>query len=256
MHFWKFHGNGNDFVMIDNRHGHYEPQAEEIARLCDRHFGIGADGLIMLGKNDTYDFRMTYFNSDGHEGSMCGNGGRCIVAFADLIRETQKKEVTFRAWDGIHRAYIVAHSKNQWEIRLQMNDVPEATEEFIDTGSPHHIEFVDGLSQLDVLSRGAAIRYSNSYAEIGGVNVNFLQTGNGTIHMRTYERGVEAETLSCGTGSTAAALAYALRYNAETGPVEVKTAGGMLVVDFRKKGQKFTDIWIEGPAEFVFEGDI
>lgn len=256
MHFWKFHGNGNDFIMIDNRNGQYQPMSEEISQVCDRHFGIGADGLIMLRESDNYDFQMTYFNSDGQEGSMCGNGGRCIVAFADLIRESQKDEFIFRAWDGSHRAYIKSRRQNQWKIRLQMNDVQNATEQFIDTGSPHHIEFVDDLSQTDITFEGKKIRNSQLYSNIGGANVNFLQAGDNNIKMRTYERGVEAETLSCGTGSTAAAIAYAIRNNSDKGPVAVETPGGKLFIDFRKKGQKFTDIWIEGPAIFVFEGNI
>ncbi|MCF8217542.1 MAG: diaminopimelate epimerase [Bacteroidales bacterium] len=256
MHFWKFHGNGNDFVMIDNRKGDFDDNFNHIRKLCDRHFGIGADGLITLGASKEYDFSMQYYNADGKEGTMCGNGGRCIIAFAHMLHVLNEQKTIFRAIDGIHQGKVLHNSENKWNIALQMNNVENASERFNDTGSPHHIEFVSNLPETDVFSQGKAIRNSPEYKNIGGVNVNFLEERNGILNIRTYERGVENETLSCGTGSVAAALAYAMKNNIQNGPVEIKTMGGSLQIDFKRTNQQFSDIWIYGPAIKVFEGNI
>ncbi|MFW6019745.1 MAG: diaminopimelate epimerase [Bacteroidales bacterium] len=256
MHFWKFHGTGNDFVMIDNRAGGFDDNYRHIRKLCDRHFGIGADGLISIGTSLHHNFSMKYYNADGKEGTMCGNGGRCSVAFAHMLEIFDGLEVSFSAIDGSHRAKLLEKQGNQWKVALQMNDVENAGLTFNNTGSPHHIEFVSNLQDTDVVSLGKAIRNSSEYKDIGGTNVNFLEERNGILNIRTFERGVEDETLSCGTGSVAAALALALKNKLNTGPVEIKTLGGRLQIDFNRTHQKFTDVWLRGPAMKVFEGFI
>lgn len=256
MQFWKFQGTGNDFIIIDNYDDSFSPNVDYIQHLCHRHLGIGADGLITLNKSDTADFAMTYYNSDGHEGTMCGNGGRCIVAFAYMLGVIKKSTTVFEATDGLHKAFVEIHKNNSWYISLQLNDINHAQEIFNDTGSPHHIEFVDDINNIDIKERGRQIRYSPDYKSIGGVNVNFAVVENQTIHMRTYERGVEAETLSCGTGTTATVIAYAVKEKIAQGPVSVKTKGGTLTVNFKKSGRNtFSDIWLEGPAVNVFKGE-
>ena len=254
MQFWKFHGNGNDFIMIDNRKRDFDNASHHIEKLCDRHYGIGADGLITLGSSERYDFSLHYYNADGKEGTMCGNGGRCIVAFAAMLEVFRGKNTQFSASDGIHQAKILRNSNPEWNIALQMNDVKNAGEQFNDTGSPHHIEFVKKLRDIDVISRGKEIRHSRQYESIDGVNVNFLEENRGILNIRTFERGVEDETLSCGTGSIAAAISYAIRNHIQTGPVEINTPGGNLQIDFKRINNDFTNIWIYGPARKVFEG--
>ncbi|MGM0611949.1 MAG: diaminopimelate epimerase, partial [Bacteroidota bacterium] len=240
MHFWKFHGNGNDFVMIDNRKGDFDDNSRHIRKLSDRHFGIGADGLITIGASEKYDFSMQYYNADGKEGTMCGNGGRCIVAFAHMLHIFNGNKTCFDAIDGIHQGKVLRNSGAEWNIALQMNNVNNATKQFNDTGSPHHIEYVTNLPDIDVFSRGQDIRNSSQYRDIGGANVNFLEERDGILNIRTFERGVEDETLSCGTGSVAAALAFAIKNKIETGPVEIRTLGGSLQIDFKRTDQKFT----------------
>jgi diaminopimelate epimerase len=253
MQFWKFHGNGNDFIMIDNRDGSFEDKQEQVALLCDRHFGIGADGLISLQKATAADFNMRYYNSDGAEGSMCGNGGRCIVAFAHMLGLINNN-ATFTAIDGRHLAKLLQAEDNTWQISLKMKDVDNAGIDFSDTGSPHHLEYVDDLQQDDLMLHGKQIRYSKEYQNIGGVNVNFIKAMPGIIQMRTYERGVEAETLSCGTGTTAVALSYALKNNMDSGPLSIESPGGKLIVDFQRTGNSFTNVWLTGAATNVFKG--
>ncbi len=257
--FVKFHGAGNDFVMIDNRQRIQELKEEHIAFLCDRHFGIGADGLMLLEASETHDFKMRYFNSDGREASMCGNGGRCIVAFADMLG-ISKKEYVFEAVDGLHKAKILNRDANLWEVSLQMLDVDEVEKGddfyFLDTGSPHHITFVDNLDDLDVFDVGRRIRYSDAYKNKGGTNVNFVRKEQDVYHIRTYERGVEAETLACGTGVTAAAIAIAMENNSRQGEYVIKALGGDLKISFKREGTHFTDLWLLGPAQKVFTGNI
>jgi diaminopimelate epimerase len=251
--FTKYHGTGNDFILIDNRDKKHRLSAQQIEKLCHRRYGIGADGLMMLEKEDGYDFKMIYYNSDGNEGSMCGNGGRCITRFAQDIG-IMKDEYHFIAIDGPHDSAIELNGT----IRLKMKDISKVethtTFDFLDTGSPHVVKQVQELSDFDVVTEGKAIRNSPKYKQ-NGVNVNFVQVINGSrIFVRTYERGVEDETYSCGTGVTASALVHA---HNERGfnHVEVETNGGMLYVEYdRISEHAFENIWLAGPAVKVFEG--
>jgi diaminopimelate epimerase len=253
--FFKYQGTGNDFILVDNRNNAYSgiPLAE-IKRICDRRFSIGADGLMLLNLKEGFDFEMIYFNADGKWGSMCGNGGRCIVRFAyDL--GIHKDSYHFLASDGVHEAEIDAGSGI---VNLKMKDVPGYKEEdghfIVDTGSPHYIKFVDDVRDIDVVKEGTEIRYSESFAK-EGINVNFVQNnGQDEIFVRTYERGVEDETFSCGTGVTACALVCHhndVGYN----DVTVDTKGGQLVVKYERSYENaYTNIWLCGPAEKAFEG--
>ncbi|MFA7688408.1 MAG: diaminopimelate epimerase [Moheibacter sp.] len=253
--FFKYQGAGNDFVMVDDRNRSFSHNPALIRRICDRHFGIGADGLILLQDDAALDFNMVYFNSDGHPSSMCGNGGRCVVRFANKLGIIQK-ETEFNAIDGSHQAVIDGDL-----IRLKMSNIPEVISDsgfvFLNTGSPHHVEFVSELSQLDVKSLGAQIRHGPPYFE-EGTNVNFVEiTGKETLRIRTYERGVEDETLACGTGVTAAAIAAFESGLIHSQKVEVKTLGGNLSVEFeRNLSGGYENIWLTGPAEYVFEGEL
>lgn len=256
IHFFKYQGTGNDFVILDNRGGKYNSLTEtQIKKLCNRRFGIGADGLMMMQNKEGYDFEMLYFNADGKAGSMCGNGGRCMIRFAynnGIIKYTY----IFWAVDGFHEAEIDKYNL----IRLKMQDVNEVKEKdgsfTLNTGSPHLIKFENSLQNLDVAEKGKRIRFSKAYAE-EGINVNFIEElDKGTMYVRTYERGVENETLSCGTGVTAAALLSLQNHNGFN-RVEVKTNGGTLSVEFNKIDQQhYNNIWLCGPATFVYEGDI
>jgi diaminopimelate epimerase len=258
IHFYKFHGAGNDFILIDQRREAVALSEQQIAFLCHRRFGIGADGLMLLENSGDYDFRMRYYNSDGREGSMCGNGGRCIVAFADFLG-IKKTEYIFEAVDGLHRAKILESGDAKWEVELQMLDVEQVEQRdnhfFLDTGSPHHVEYVADVQKVDVVQRGKNIRYSEEYAP-SGTNVNFISEQNGQILIRTYERGVEDETLACGTGVTAAAIAVALSKGDMRNEYVIKALGGDLKVRFERKEQRFTNLWLTGPAAFVFAGEI
>jgi diaminopimelate epimerase len=255
--FFKYQGTGNDFVIIDNRNGHdLQLTFEQVKKLCDRRFGIGADGLMLLNEKPGYDFEMIYYNSDGKEGSMCGNGGRCLIKFAESIG-IQKELYKFAATDGEHEARI----DGDGIVYLKMNDVDiiltHHSDFMVDTGSPHYVKLVPQLASLDVVKKGREIRYSREF-EKEGINVNFVEQLDepDKIFVRTYERGVENETLSCGTGVTAAALVC---YHNENGfnEVEVKTLGGRLNVEFdRIDDGKFRNVWLCGPAERVFDGII
>ncbi|RMA64924.1 diaminopimelate epimerase [Ulvibacter antarcticus] len=250
--FFKYQGTGNDFVMIDNRQGIFiKNNTELVAKICDRRFGIGADGLILLENHPDLDFNMVYYNSDGNLSSMCGNGGRCISQFAKqlgIVDITAK----FEAVDGLHEASIQGMN-----VSLKMADVSRISLSenctFLDTGSPHHVQIVSQLDTFDVDYEGANIR--NSIYGKEGANVNFVQAlGNDIFSVRTYERGVEAETLSCGTGVTAVALAMFETGKTTSNKVTLQTPGGVLTVRFKKQATGFTDIYLEGPASFVFKG--
>jgi diaminopimelate epimerase len=253
MKFSKYQGTGNDFIMIDNRLLDNHLSQAQIESLCHRRFGIGADGLILLQNEEGYDFRMVYFNADGTEGSMCGNGGRCTVRFAHdlgIIKESAK----FIAVDGEHLASVCDE-----DIFLKMMDVPVVEQfadyDFANTGSPHYVTYVHDLENTDVYEIGNKIRYLAEWAIKGGTNVNFVQLNDAqTIAVRTYERGVEDETYSCGTGVTACALSANLKHGMES-PIHIKTLGGQLQVSFQTgPNNSFSDIYLIGPAVKVFEG--
>lgn len=256
IQFYKYQGTGNDFVIMDNRDGRHDAlTTAQIRHLCDRRFGIGADGLMLLNTHPELDFEMKYYNADGRESSMCGNGGRCLVRFAsDMgIYETTYR---FEAIDGLHKAEI----RDDGTVALKMNDVEQVQEHFghyiLNTGSPHYVLVEQDIMHLDVFRKGREIRYSKAF-EAEGINVNFVEQTDhpARILVRTYERGVEDETLSCGTGVTAAAI---VNYHNENGfnHVDVQTKGGALSVEYEKHGDQYRNIWLIGPAEKVFEGTI
>lgn len=254
LEFHKYQGTGNDFIMIDNRSKTFpKNKTDIIAKLCDRHFGIGADGLILLEEDATTDFKMVYYNSDGNESTMCGNGGRCIVAFAHKL-ELFEIETTFIAIDGLHHASI---SNNL--VSLQMIDVNKVKiyDEYVftDTGSPHHVQLVSNLTDYDVFSNGKKIR--NKIYGTEGSNVNFVeQITNNTFKVRTYERGVEDETLACGTGVTAVAIAMHATKKTDSSSITLPVEGGELEVSFEEQNGTYSNIFLKGPATFVFEGKI
>ena len=254
--FSKYHGAGNDFILIDNRKGELSITANQVAGLCNRHFGIGADGLIFLEDSETVDFRMRYFNADGNEATLCGNGGRCIVSFAHRLGIV-KKNANFQAIDGNHTATILSSSKKEDIISLKINDVnhwDKSGKDYIfNTGSPHFVKFYDNIVDIDVVLEGRKIRYSSEFKD-EGINVNFISLCDGHIKIRTYERGVEDETLACGTGSVASALVASLHQFKS--PVTLMAKGGKLKVYFTKDNNTFTDIRLEGPATFVFNSEI
>ena len=254
--FHKYQGTGNDFVVLDNRNMEYQAlSSKQVRFLCDRRFGIGADGLMILNQKNGYDFEMTYYNADGGESSMCGNGGRCLVKFANDLG-IKREMYRFVAVDGEHEAEIDPDGI----VSLKMQNV-KGIKRFhgdfkLDTGSPHYVKMVSDVMDYDVFKKGREIRYSSMFAE-EGINVNFVeQKENDEIIVRTYERGVENETLSCGTGVTAAALVC---YHNENGfnEVTVMTRGGKLTIEYdRVNDDTYENIWLCGRAEKVFEGAI
>lgn len=253
--FYKYQGTGNDFVFVDNREKLFNKKnAKLIAHLCDRRFGIGADGLILLEHDATADFKMVYFNADGNESSMCGNGGRCIVAFAEMLNIIKEK-TTFNAIDGLHEATIL-----NGFVKLKMQDVNTIdtfkNHSFLNTGSPHHVQMVTNLEGLDVKTEGAKIRNGAPYNN-EGANINFVvQINNNTFRLRTYERGVENETLSCGTGATAVALAMHKTNKTEATEINLNVEGGKLIVSFEPSSIGYKNIWLQGLALLVFKGEI
>jgi len=251
--FYKYQGTGNDFVMVDNRKLTFPTDDEVLVKqLCDRRTGIGADGLILLQDHPDYDFEMVYYNADGRLGSMCGNGARCTVRFARQLGVIEDV-ACFLAADGEHQASVERDL-----ILLKMHDVQHVEQVgqdyFLNTGSPHYVRFVEKVQDLDVYAEGQAIRYNERFAAVG-TNVNFVeQTSANEIFVRTYERGVEDETLSCGTGVTACALVAGLQ--GLTSPVKVKTLGGELEVSFERDMNGFKYIFLNGPAKQVFNGSV
>lgn len=256
MKFYKYQGTGNDFVMIDNRLENFPKNNTKLVEsLCDRRFGIGADGLILLENDNSTDFKMVYYNSDGNESSMCGNGGRCLVAFAKSLNVINN-EATFIATDGLHNATIDENGI----VSLQMKDVSEVKIEdeyvFLNTGSPHHVTLVNDLENYNVKENGATIRYSDLYGKVGS-NVNFVnQLSENHFALRTFERGVEDETLSCGTGATATAIAMNAIGKTNSNAIDINVEGGKLKVTFEKSEKGFEKVFLIGPATFVFEGTI
>jgi diaminopimelate epimerase len=254
--FFKYQGTGNDFITIDNRNLKFKNDTKLINQLCDRKFGIGADGLICLENSDVKNtnFKMLYYNADGNESSMCGNGGRCIVAFAKFLGIIDS-HCNFQAIDGMHEAIVYENM----QVELKMKDV-ETVRQYsgdfvVDTGSPHYIKFVEKESTIDVKSAGAKIRYSENF-EKSGINVNFVEVFNTGLKMRTYERGVEDETLSCGTGVTAAAVTAFDQKLIEDKEIDIFTPGGNLKIKLKKTEKGYEDIWLIGPTQKVFKGEI
>lgn len=258
--FYKYQGAGNNFVLVDNRELLWNLKQEEIAKICHRRFGVGADGLMLLQMHSDFDFEMRYYNSDGKLGSMCGNGGRCIVAFAKELGIIENS-AHFIASDGEHTATIFSQSENQLIVCLEMQDVAEIkrineTTFFLNTGSPHHVQYVENLKEFDVFGKGKEIRYSPDYVSQNGTNVNFVEPVGNKLFVRTYERGVEDETYSCGTGVTASALTFSL-FKPDLNTVEIETLGGKLSVSFEKTAAGgFENVFLQGPAAKVFEGVI
>lgn len=254
LQFYKYQGTGNDFVIVDNRQELItKNDTKKIQKICDRKFGVGADGCILLEDSEAYDFKMIYFNADGNESTMCGNGGRCIVAFANYLGII-KSETTFEAIDGLHYAVV-----NDNEVDLQMQNVTEVQVNddycFLNTGSPHHVQFENAIADFDIKSIGAAIRHDVYGKE--GSNVNFVKKlSNNEFRVRTYERGVEDETLSCGTGVTAVAIA--MHHTKQTSDKEINllVEGGKLKVRFDYTNDVYTNVFLKGKAEQVFKGEI
>jgi diaminopimelate epimerase len=256
IRFYKYQGTGNDFILIDNRDLTFNhADTALVAKLCDRRFGIGADGLMLLQNKTGYDFEMVYYNSDGNQSSMCGNGGRCIVEFARTLGLVKTK-ANFLASDGEHEAIV-----SPGFISLKMNNVSKvemnADFSYLNTGSPHYVAFVSNVEHYPVFEEGKKIRYNDRFKE-KGTNVNFVEKKYNELFVRTYERGVEGETYSCGTGVTAAALVASIKEVATAQDYcDIKTLGGILKVKFtRLPDNSFTDVWLEGPATFVFNGEI
>jgi diaminopimelate epimerase len=257
VHFSKYHGTGNDFIIIDNRKFRWIPKEEEVAFLCNRHFGIGADGLMLLTEKPGFDFYMTYYNSDGRESTMCGNGGRCMIVFAQSLLLVGE-EARFLAIDGPHSGNIEQKAPTDI-IHLKMKDV-NVTESgtdhvFMNTGSPHYVLFEEDIESLDIIRKARQIRFNERFKE-EGTNVDFVEIRKDHLFVRSYERGVEDETLSCGTGVTASVIAYAIKNTEKRSMMDVQTRGGNLSVSYKQQGTSFTDIWLSGPVTFVFQGEI
>lgn len=258
MKFHKYQGTGNDFVIVDDREGMWKERltTEHIARFCDRRFGIGGDGLMLLNHHKELDFTMTYFNSDGQESSMCGNGGRCLVEFAHSLGVINRV-AKFEAIDGLHEAI-----REPFQVRLRMNRPTgyrqeSNTQDWIDTGSPHLLNWEKGeVQKLDVQQLGAKLRYDERFSP-GGTNVNFIEKIDSShLKVRTYERGVENETLSCGTGVTACAYVNLIHEGLESGLTYLETPGGLLQVDIHQRNSPEEEVWLIGPATFAFSGEI
>lgn len=255
LHFYKYQGTGNDFILLDNRDGAISLNTQQIARLCDRRFGVGADGLMLLERESGYDFKMVYFNADGNESTMCGNGGRCITAFAKKLGVVHDT-ASFLAIDGKHSAAF----NTDGTISLHMQDVTDIKNEsghtILNTGSPHYVLFVDDVQATDVYAQGRSVRNQQEF-QPKGINVNFVQRLTDGIWVRTYERGVEDETLSCGTGVTASAIAYHNNDSSGHFSVDIKTPGGKLNVRFVKDSlTSARQVVLTGPAMYVYEGDV
>jgi diaminopimelate epimerase len=256
LSFSKYHGAGNDFIIIDNRNREFSQSTELIYFLCHRQLGIGGDGLMLISDHKSLDFSMQYFNADGKEGSMCGNGGRCISAYF-YKNISAKNNLSFQAIDGEHHSEILNSDKNVTQVRLNLldvKDVQKIEDGFVlNTGSPHYVKFVEDAEAIDVKTAGKKLRHCPQF-EPNGVNVNFVEFQQDRLFVRTYERGVEDETLSCGTGVTASAMAAS--YIKDLSEFDIITRGGNLQVSFQKKGNSFSNVWLTGPATFVYSGQI
>jgi len=257
LHFHKYVGTGNDFVMVADPDAQWEYRLDRglIARICDRHFGVGADGLILLQRTGGYDFRMVYYNADGGESTFCGNGSRCLVAFARQLGWIGE-EAWFVASDGDHEARILGDGQVSVHMRSVREVLDHQGDLVLDSGSPHLVRTVSGVASLDLLPLARAIRYAPPFAA-EGINVNVMEPGAEGLCVRTYERGVEGETLSCGTGVTAAAIAWA-HSQGLTGrhTFAVKTPGGNLTVSLEAGTYGYREVWLTGPACEVFSGTL
>ena len=255
--FYKYEGAGNDFVLLDDRKIQFPHTRSDLVKfICDRRFGIGADGLMLLRPLNGYDYKMVYYNADGNESTMCGNGGRCLAAFAQKLGIIDKKAI-FTAADGVHEAELLTDNY----VRLKMTDVTKIETGkdyyYLNTGVPHYVKFMSSINDLDVYNEGRKIRYNERFAD-QGTNVNFVQEYPDHISVRTYERGVENETLACGTGIVASVICTGIRKGINHGSYssKVHAQGGQLKVSFFRIDNKITNIWLEGPATFVFKGTI
>lgn len=252
--FSKYHGAGNDFVMVNALSAPFVASDEEIFQICHRRTGIGADGLIVILPSDKFDFKMKYYNCDGRESTFCGNGGRCVAAFA-FEEKIASEHIVYEAIDGIHEAFVNKISENEFVVSLSMHDVSSYklndNSLLINTGSPHYVTQVENLKDYDVVKNGSAIRYDKKIS-VDGVNVDFMELIDGQYSIRTYERGVEYETLACGTGVTASAIAASLWYGGDD--INIKTTLATLNVKFQKKNNTFINIVLTGPATHVCDG--
>lgn len=256
LSFFKYEGTGNDFILLDDADGRLELLLDgaAVARMCDRHFGIGADGLMLLQKIGGYDFRMVYFNSDGRESTFCGNGSRCIVALAHRLGWIGQ-ETFFVAADGDHEARMAGPDRVAVHMRSVKEVAAFGVDMVLDTGSPHYVRFASNVASADLVQVARTIRYSDAF-KAEGINVNLVEPRLEGLFVRTYERGVEAETLSCGTGVTAAAIAWARREGMQgKESLAVSTDGGQLAVSWEAGSYGYRDIWLEGPARLVFTGE-
>lgn len=261
LNFWKYEGAGNDFVLFDLRATNFEPTPAFIRAVCSPRTGVGADGAMVLGRSEVAHFSMRYFNADGPEATMCGNGGRCIAWFADLLG-IGGDEKLFEAIDGLHTATILSREATTARIRLHMVDVERVEVDsegdvLLDTGSPHLVRRVEGLN-IDVVGLGSALRYGPKTAPTNGANINFVEVrGEGHLALRTYERGVENETLACGTGATATAIAICHTLQPSVRHFSLEALGGDLEVEFERTAEgKYNNIYLTGPARLVFSGEL
>jgi len=257
IRFSKYQGTGNDFILIDNRSVAWRPTGRQVAFLCDRHFGIGADGLMLLSEKPGVDFGMTYYNSDGRESTMCGNGGRCMTAFA-FSRGIAGRKMHFLACDGEHDSEVIAPPPSAiYRVKLKDTLVEAVYKDgyFLNTGSPHFVRFVENARETDVFNTGRTLRQDARFAP-GGANIDFVELQGKELFVRTYEWGVENEKLSCGTGVTAAVITAATLDPGHASRYRVHTPGGDSEVCFTRAGDRFTDIWLEGEAKMVFEGEM
>ena len=251
--FYKYQGTGNDFIIIDDRDNNFDIKDDFLIKsLCERRMGIGADGLILLRQHQEFDFEMLYFNSDGFPSTMCGNGGRCIVAFANMLGIIENDTI-FMAIDGVHKAKIIDH-----DISLSMKDVTDINQlnnaVLLDTGSPHYVTITDDLDSFDVEKKGRGIRHSSVFKK-EGINVNFAQEYQEGFKVRTYERGVENETLSCGTGVVATAIVMHYTNLTQEEMISIYTPGGQLTVSFEAFNSSYKNIWLTAPADLVYAGE-
>jgi len=257
MIFYKYHGTGNDFILIDNREQQRILSKQQIMFMCEQHFGIGADGLIFIENHRSSDFEMVYHNSDGQRSTMCGNGARCAVLFAKQLGIFAGNSTVFFAADGIHHANVLEDDHIALTMNVNTDYDMHGTAFIMNTGSPQYVRFTYNLDSVNMSKEGRIIRNSAQFKKSGGVNVNFVEETKQGIFVRTYERGVESETLSCGTGVTASSLAYYHKEKlSKSSLIKVETLGGNLQVQIEVNDDKeISTVWLIGPAQEVFIGE-